>query len=66
MKGMPTITEDMLTNVCRELEYRLEICRATNGAHTDSYYVVMKKNCFWDDDLERYKRKIEVFLFSFK
>lgn len=37
MKGMPTVTEDMLTNVCRELEYRLETCRATNGAHTDIF-----------------------------
>lgn len=46
MKGMPTFTKEMLTNLCRELEYRLETCRATNGAHKDIYYVVMKKTVF--------------------
>ncbi|GBM09709.1 hypothetical protein AVEN_186414-1 [Araneus ventricosus] len=32
-----TITEDMLKNTLRELEYRLDILRATKGAHVDTY-----------------------------
>ncbi|GBL80576.1 hypothetical protein AVEN_225266-1 [Araneus ventricosus] len=32
-----TVTEDMLKNTWRELEYRLDILRATKGAHVKIY-----------------------------
>ncbi|GBL90621.1 hypothetical protein AVEN_219296-1 [Araneus ventricosus] len=32
-----TVTEDMLKNTWRELENRLEILRATKGAHVEIY-----------------------------
>jgi hypothetical protein len=31
------ITEDMLENTWREIDYRLDVLRATNGAHVDVY-----------------------------
>jgi len=31
------ITRHMLINTCQELEYRLDICRATTGAHIEVY-----------------------------
>jgi len=31
------ITPHMLINTCQELEYRLDICRATTGAHIEVY-----------------------------
>jgi len=31
------ITPDMLINTWQELEYRLDICRATTGAHIEVY-----------------------------
>jgi len=30
-------TTEMLACKCRETEYRLGVCRATNGAHTEIY-----------------------------
>jgi len=32
-----TITEDMLENTCRETDYRLDVLRATKGAHVEVY-----------------------------
>jgi len=32
-----TITEDMLENTCREIDYRLNVLRATKGAHVEVY-----------------------------
>jgi len=32
-----TITEHMLKNTCREIDYRLDVLRATKGAHVDVY-----------------------------
>ena len=32
-----TITEDMLENTWREIGYRLDVLRATNGAHVEVY-----------------------------
>lgn len=36
-EAMTTITEEMLANVWREVDYRLDICRATKGAHIEIY-----------------------------
>jgi len=32
-----TVTEDMLENTWREIDYRLDVLRATNGAHIEVY-----------------------------
>ena len=32
-----TITEDMLENTWKEIEYRLDVLRAKNGAHVEVY-----------------------------
>ena len=32
-----TITDEMLTRTLQEFEYRLDIIRATNGAHVEVY-----------------------------
>jgi len=32
-----TITEDMLENTWREIDYRLHVLRATKGAHIEVY-----------------------------
>ena len=32
-----TITEDMLENTWREIEYRLDVLRATKGAYVEVY-----------------------------
>ena len=32
-----TVTPEMLQNTWRELEYRLDVCRATRGAHIEIY-----------------------------
>jgi len=32
-----TITEDMLENTCREIDYRLDVLRAIKGAHVEVY-----------------------------
>ena len=32
-----TITEDMLENTWREIDYRLDVLRTTKGAHTEVY-----------------------------
>ena len=34
---LATINEEMLENIWREIEYRLDILRATNGAHVEVY-----------------------------
>jgi len=31
------ITEDMLENTCREIDYQLDILHATKGAHVEMY-----------------------------
>ena len=41
-EAMTTITEEMLTNIWREVEYRLDICRATKGAHIEIYELCKK------------------------
>jgi len=38
-----TITEDMLENTLREIDYRLDVLRATKGAHVEVYGCVVKK-----------------------
>ena len=35
--ALATITEDMLDNTWREIDYRLDILRATKGAHVEVY-----------------------------
>jgi hypothetical protein len=37
-----TITEDMLQNKWREIDYRLDVLRATKGAHVEVYLCVVK------------------------
>ena len=32
-----TVTPELLRNTWQELEYRLDICRATRGAHMEVY-----------------------------
>jgi len=32
-----TITEDMLKNTWSEIDYRLDVLRATKGAHVEGY-----------------------------
>ena len=34
-----TVTEDMLENTWREIEYRLDVLRATKGAHVEVYFL---------------------------
>ena len=36
-EGFATITEDMLENTWREIDYRLDVLRATKGAHVAVY-----------------------------
>ena len=38
-----TITADMLQTVWNELDYRVDVCRITKGAHTYSNYKVCNK-----------------------
>ena len=38
-----TITEDTLANTWREIYYRLDVLRATKGAHVEVYRCVVKK-----------------------
>ena len=33
----PIITDDMLENTWREIDYRLDVLRATKGAHIEVY-----------------------------
>jgi hypothetical protein len=35
--AIATITEDMLKNTWREIDYRLDVLRATKGAHVEVY-----------------------------
>jgi len=35
--GIATITEHMLENTWREIDYRLDVLRATKGAHIEVY-----------------------------
>jgi hypothetical protein len=35
--AISTIPADMLQRICQELEYRLDVIRATNGAHIEVY-----------------------------
>ena len=37
VKAVELITPHMLINAWQELEYRLDICRATTGAHIEVY-----------------------------
>jgi hypothetical protein len=37
IEAVEFITPHMLINMCQELEYRLDICRATIGAHNKVY-----------------------------
>jgi hypothetical protein len=36
-EAVATVTEVMLVNTWREIEYRFDVCQATNGAHTETY-----------------------------
>jgi hypothetical protein len=38
-----TITEDMLENTWREIDYQLDVLRATKGAHVEAYLMCCKK-----------------------
>ena len=38
-----TVTEDMLESTWREIDYGLNVLRATKGAHVEVYYCVEKK-----------------------
>jgi len=35
--GIATVTEDMLENTWRKTDYRLDVLRATKGAHVEVY-----------------------------
>ena len=35
--AVETVTEEVLANTLREIEYRLDVLRATNGAHFEVY-----------------------------
>jgi len=35
--GIVTVTEDMLENTWRGIDYRLDVLRATKGAHDEVY-----------------------------
>jgi len=35
--GIATVIEDMLENTWRETDYRLDVLRATKGAHVEVY-----------------------------
>jgi hypothetical protein len=37
IEAVEFITPHMLINTCQELEYHLDICRATTGAHIEVY-----------------------------
>jgi hypothetical protein len=37
IEAVKLITSHMLINTWQELEYHLDICRATTGAHTEVY-----------------------------
>jgi hypothetical protein len=37
IEAVELITPHMLINTWQELEYRLDICRATTGAHIEAY-----------------------------
>jgi len=53
-----TITEDMLENTWRETDYRLDVLRATKGAHVEVYWCVVKQL------LElHFEKKIYMFVF---
>jgi hypothetical protein len=39
-----TITEDMLEHTWIKIDYRLDVLRATKGAHVAVYWCVVKKN----------------------
>jgi hypothetical protein len=41
--AIETITADMLQTVWNELEYRVDVCRITNGAHTEQLYGMSQK-----------------------
>jgi len=41
-KAFATVTEDMLENTWREIHYRLDVLRATKGAHVEVYSCVLK------------------------
>jgi hypothetical protein len=38
-----TVTEDLLENTWREIDYRLDVLRATKEAHVEVYLFVVKK-----------------------
>jgi len=38
-----TITEDMLENTWRKIDHRLDVLRATKGAHVEVYKCVVKR-----------------------
>ncbi|GBM08565.1 hypothetical protein AVEN_69780-1 [Araneus ventricosus] len=35
--AIKTVTPQILHNTWREIDYRLDVCRATNGAHIETY-----------------------------
>ena len=37
IKAINSVTEDMLAKIRQEIEYRLDIVRATDGAHVEVY-----------------------------
>ena len=54
-----TITKDMLENTWRVIDYRLDVLRATKGAHVEVYQCVVKKLI----ELSYIFKKIYMFLF---
>ena len=42
--GFATVTEDMAENTWRETDCRLDVLRATKGAHVKVYRCVVKKS----------------------
>jgi len=41
--AVKNIDAPMLTRVWQELEYRIDMCRVTIGAHSDTFTVIKKK-----------------------
>jgi len=37
VRAAECVTDEILTNISREIEYRLELCRANNDDHSETY-----------------------------
>jgi hypothetical protein len=42
-----TVTKVMFVNIWHKIEYCFNVCRATSGAHTETYEVTKNSSCYW-------------------